>query len=76
MKGRLTNLYDIPRHAPYLFQDPNHATKEAMSMRNKIAADVYGAHNHLPSSVSYHAVFLQNGVANIAIGVQMLWLAM
>ncbi|KAF8200331.1 hypothetical protein BJ912DRAFT_948749 [Pholiota molesta] len=41
LEGRLTNLYDIPRHAPYLFQDPDYTTKEAMSMRNKIPADVY-----------------------------------
>lgn len=42
IQGRLTNLYDIPRHAPYLFVEPDLTTKEAQSMLDNVPADVYG----------------------------------
>ncbi|KAF8823996.1 hypothetical protein HHX47_DHR9000440 [Lentinula edodes] len=38
-QGRLTNIYDIPLHAPYLFVDPDWATAEAQNMIRKVSAD-------------------------------------
>ncbi|KJA20865.1 hypothetical protein HYPSUDRAFT_166443 [Hypholoma sublateritium FD-334 SS-4] len=43
LEGRLTNLYDIPKHAPYLFVDPDLTTEEAQSMLDNVPADVYAA---------------------------------
>ena len=42
-KGRLTNIYDIPKHAPYLFQDPILSSQEAQSMLSQIRREDYGA---------------------------------
>ncbi|KAJ4465507.1 glutamyl-tRNA synthetase [Lentinula edodes] len=39
LEGRLTNIYDIPLHAPYLFVDPDWATAEAQNMIRKVSAD-------------------------------------
>ncbi|KAF8629012.1 hypothetical protein AX17_005868 [Amanita inopinata Kibby_2008] len=36
LEGRLTNIQDIPMHAPYLFNDPNLSTDEAKSMMKHV----------------------------------------
>lgn len=41
-KGRLTNIYDIPKHAPYLFQDPVLSSQEAQTMLGQIRREDYG----------------------------------
>ncbi|KAF8957056.1 hypothetical protein BDZ97DRAFT_1670524 [Flammula alnicola] len=41
LEGRLTNLYDIPRHAPYLFVEPDLTSKDAIAMRDKIPTGIY-----------------------------------
>ncbi|KAF8332153.1 hypothetical protein F5887DRAFT_997513 [Amanita rubescens] len=38
-QGRLTNIYDIPKHAPYLFNDPDLSTDEAKSMLERVTPD-------------------------------------
>jgi hypothetical protein len=42
-KGRLTNIYDIPRHAPYLFQEPILSSQEAQIMLSQIRPEDYSA---------------------------------
>ena len=42
-KGRLTNIYDISKHAPYLFQDPVLSSQEAQTMLSQIRREDYGA---------------------------------
>ena len=42
-KGRLTNIYDIPKHAPYLFQDPVLSSQEAQTMLSQIRREDYGS---------------------------------
>ena len=42
-KGRLINVYDIPKHAPYLFQDPILSSQEAQTMLDQIRREDYGA---------------------------------
>lgn len=42
-KGRLTNIYDIPKHAPYLFQEPVWSSQEAQTMLSQIRREDYGA---------------------------------
>ncbi|KAJ4485405.1 hypothetical protein J3R30DRAFT_3439297 [Lentinula aciculospora] len=39
LEGRLTNIHDIPIHAPYLFVDPDWTSEEAQSMIRKIPAE-------------------------------------
>lgn len=41
LEGRLTNIYDIPKHAPFLFQDPDLASEQAQSMRSRITSEDY-----------------------------------
>ncbi|KAF9555858.1 glutamyl-tRNA synthetase [Agrocybe pediades] len=41
LEGRLTNIYDIPMHAPYLFEEPDLTTKAAMSMKSAIPVEDY-----------------------------------
>ncbi|KAF9481255.1 glutamyl-tRNA synthetase [Pholiota conissans] len=41
LEGRLTNLYDIPKHAPYLFDEPDYTTDEAKSMSEKLSTDTF-----------------------------------
>ncbi|CAA7266386.1 unnamed protein product [Cyclocybe aegerita] len=41
LEGRLTNIYDIPFHAPYLFQEPDLTSAIAKAMREKIASENY-----------------------------------
>lgn len=36
LEGRLTNITDIPLHAPYLFQEPNLESDEAKAMLKKV----------------------------------------
>jgi len=38
-QGRLTNIRDIPKHAPYLFNDPDLSTDEAKSMLERVTPD-------------------------------------
>ena len=38
-QGRLTNIRDIPRHAPYLFNDPDLSTDEAKSMLEHVTPE-------------------------------------
>ncbi|KXN88041.1 Glutamate--tRNA ligase [Leucoagaricus sp. SymC.cos] len=38
LEGRLTNVYDIPIHAPWLFIEPDHKTREAQDMLKRISA--------------------------------------
>ena len=52
-KGRLTNIYDIPKHAPYLFQEPILSSQEAQTMLSQIRREDYGAvRNLLPFSMT------------------------
>lgn len=37
LKGRLTNVYDVPIHAPWLFIEPDLTTGEAQNMLKKIS---------------------------------------
>ncbi|KAF8341957.1 hypothetical protein F5887DRAFT_918944 [Amanita rubescens] len=37
--GRLTNIRDIPKHAPYLFNDPDLSTDEAKSILERVTPD-------------------------------------
>ncbi|KAK2464603.1 hypothetical protein APHAL10511_003392 [Amanita phalloides] len=39
LEGRLTNIFDIPRHAPYLFNNPDLASEEAKSMLRQVSAE-------------------------------------
>ena len=40
-KGRLTNINDIPLHAPYLFQEPDFSTEVALKIRASVDQDLY-----------------------------------
>jgi len=41
LEGRLTNIYDIPKHAPYLFQEPILSSQEAQTMSSQIQREDY-----------------------------------
>jgi len=41
LEGRLTNIYDIPKHAPYLFQEPILSSQEAQTMLSQIRREDY-----------------------------------
>lgn len=41
LEGRLTNIYDIPKHAPYLFQEPVLNSQEAQTMLSQIRREDY-----------------------------------
>ncbi|KAF5312707.1 hypothetical protein D9619_003696 [Psilocybe cf. subviscida] len=41
LEGRLTNLYDVPAHAPYVFTDPKTESEEAKKMRVKVGDETY-----------------------------------
>ncbi|KAF8798216.1 glutamyl-tRNA synthetase [Phlegmacium glaucopus] len=41
LEGRLTNIYDIPKHAPYLFEDPILSSEEAQTMLSQIRREDY-----------------------------------
>ncbi|KAF8621855.1 hypothetical protein AX15_007468 [Amanita polypyramis BW_CC] len=39
LEGRLTNICDVPKHAPYLFNDPDLSTDEAKSMLKRVTPE-------------------------------------
>ncbi|KAF8907594.1 hypothetical protein CPB84DRAFT_1843807 [Gymnopilus junonius] len=41
LEGRLSNICDIARHAPYLFVEPDLSSREAEKMRNGISPEDY-----------------------------------
>ncbi|PPQ64063.1 hypothetical protein CVT24_008876 [Panaeolus cyanescens] len=43
LEGRLTNIYDIPLHAPYLFIDPDLTSDKSKKLRSKIPDAEYDA---------------------------------
>ena len=57
-KGRLTNIYDIPKHAPYLFQDPVLSSQEAETMLSQIRREDYGASKILNNLMTSLTPFL------------------
>ena len=59
-KGRLTNIYDIPKHAPYLFQDPVLSSQEAQTLLSQIRREDYGASESSNISMTSDAVFRSN----------------
>ena len=51
-KGRLINLYDIPRRIPYLFEDPVLSSEEAQAMLSQMRREDFGASKMLKISMT------------------------
>ena len=63
-KGRLTNIYDIPKYAPYLFQDPFLSSQEAQTMLSQIRREDYRASESLNISMT-SLTFFSDQIINI-----------
>lgn len=66
-KGRLTNVYDVPVHAPWLFTEPDLNTQEAQDVLKKIPRVQFSKEPVLsPHSIvfSHFFLFLQQFLAH------------
>lgn len=60
LKGRLTNIYDVPIHAPWLFIEPDLTTGEAQNMLKKISRHQFRKMFFLLAHFSiFHHFFLE-----------------
>lgn len=59
-------MNDIPSLLSFLFQEPDHASDEAKSLKDSIPKDIYGTHN----SIYYNDALSSMYAKNASVGAQ------